>query len=221
MANSETVLFNGIKFRRYPDSERRSDRVYFTPGVGDKERGIGRLHQEIWKAANGPIPDGHHVHHKDGDPLNNSIDNLECLPGVDHLHHHLSEIDHHTPERLAHMERIRPLASEWHRSPAGREWHREHAKSVAANRSPETRKCDHCGKDYEGYDVGHAQSFCSNYCKHRARLASGVDDEDRTCEFCGNPFRVNKYLRKRCCTRSCGARLSRRTESERRLQPAD
>ena len=24
------------------------------------------LHRHIWEAHNGPIPDGHHVHHKDG-----------------------------------------------------------------------------------------------------------------------------------------------------------
>ena len=68
---SETVIFQGIVFRRYPDSRCWSDQVYNKPHVGDHRRGVESLHREIWKAHHGSIPPGWQVHHKDGNPLNN------------------------------------------------------------------------------------------------------------------------------------------------------
>jgi hypothetical protein len=48
------------------------------------------LHREVWKWYFGEIPKGYVVHHRDGDPLNNSIENLECLSAEEHRlkHHH-------------------------------------------------------------------------------------------------------------------------------------
>lgn len=47
------------------------------------------LHRDVWEAANGPIPRGYDIHHKDENPANNRIDNLALLPKADHtkLHH--------------------------------------------------------------------------------------------------------------------------------------
>ena len=42
----------------------------------------GRSHGEhrvVWIKANGPIPDGHIIHHKDGNKRNVAIDNLELM----------------------------------------------------------------------------------------------------------------------------------------------
>lgn len=44
--------------------------------------------RNIWKYFNGPIPEKHHIHHKDGDPTNNNIDNLECISSSDHTKLH-------------------------------------------------------------------------------------------------------------------------------------
>jgi HNH endonuclease len=210
MARSESVIFNGITFRRYPDSANWAERMYFTPGGSHRERGVGRLHQEVWKGANGPIPEGYHVHHKDENPLNNDPSNLECLPGEDHHARHLTTRVYQTPRRLAHLDEIRPLAAEWHRGEQGRAWHREHGRRTWDGREPATYACEQCGAAFESRaSQGHSR-FCSAYCRHRARLASGVDDEMRACESCGAAFQVNKYLRKRFCTRSCASRFSRR-----------
>lgn len=222
MPRSESVVFNGVTYRRYPDSENWADRMYFTPGQGDKAKGYQRLHQEVWKAANGcPIPEGFHIHHKDENPLNNDPSNLECIPAPDHGREHASR--EKFLERLApYREEALAKAAEWHRSEAGYAWHSEHGKRVAASRRTVTQRvCEHCGREYETADIvtGAPSRFCSNYCKHRARLESGVDDETRACELCGTEFRVNKYLRKRFCTRSCATRFSRRQQAARRLQP--
>lgn len=127
----ESVEFNGITFRRYPDSAVASHRRYFSPGGQWIKQGVGALHQEVWKAHHGPIPPGWHVHHR-GDYGDNSIDNLECLPRAAHEQEHSASRSAYgtSARQLAHLDRIRHLASAWHRSPAGREWHRQHARNI-------------------------------------------------------------------------------------------
>ncbi len=45
-------------------------------------------HDVIWEQAHGPIPEGHDVHHKDRDKLNNCLDNLELLSKLHHKREH-------------------------------------------------------------------------------------------------------------------------------------
>ena len=206
VASSEAVEFNGIEFRRYPDAVRRCDRAYFTPSASARDRGVESLHREIWKAAHGPIPPGNHIHHVDGDPLNNDLSNLECLSAAAHHQHHATD-----PVWLFD-EGVRKLglerAAEWHRSPEGRAWHREHGKQTWAERDPVGMVCEQCGSSYE--NVAHRGKFCSNRCKSKARRASGVDDVGRTCEGCGKTFRVSRYGRTKCCSRRCAWVVRRR-----------
>lgn len=201
MPATETVQYNGLTYRRYPESLNRTDRVYYSLG-GGRKRGVLRLHEQVWTDNNGPIPDGYHVHHIDHDPLNNDPTNLQAMPGHDHGYHHGT-----TPEHLAfmreHVERIRPLASAWHGSAEGRAWHVQHGKQVWANREPSEATCEHCGELYEKIQTG---MYCSNKCKSAARRASGVDNETRTCRACGAEFTVNRYYKTQACSRSCAAR---------------
>src|ERR1700722_4176271 len=141
----ESVVFNGITFRRYPDSKNLSDARYFRPSSGYYKHDIRYLHREVWKAHNGPIPAGHDVHHKDHNTGNNDISNLEILPEFDHhsMHGKLLEWD---PEHLA---RIRPLTLEWHRSEEGRKWHAQHGIEAYTKRQPRNYKCKQCGADFQ------------------------------------------------------------------------
>lgn len=84
----ETVVFNGIAYHRYPDSNSYTNRAYFTGSISGR---TVRLHQEIFKYAKGDIPPGYHVHHKDGNTLNNSIENLVLSSEHDHHSHHTTE----------------------------------------------------------------------------------------------------------------------------------
>lgn len=57
----------------------------------------------VWEQAHGPIPEGHDIHHKDHDPTNNSLDNLECKPRGEHnaYHQRLRE-DHRIIDGVEH-----------------------------------------------------------------------------------------------------------------------
>lgn len=45
-------------------------------------------HRYVYEQANGPIPDGYVIHHKDHNKQNNSLENLECLSKHDHDNYH-------------------------------------------------------------------------------------------------------------------------------------
>lgn len=213
MPRTERVVFDGVPYRRYPDSEHATHRNYFS-AAGDWQA-KGReptLHRAIWRHYHGPIPEGCHIHHRDGDPLNNDIANLVCLSPAEHIG------EHWTPERSEvarrHMDDIRHLSAAWHRSAEGRAWHAEHGRESWVDRQPGRRACDHCAAEYDYFTFSR---FCSNRCKAAARRASGVDDEVRVCEACSAEFTVNRYSRQRACSRACAWDLRRRDRA--RPQP--
>jgi len=47
--------------------------------------------RDRWRTAIGPIPLGYRIHHKDGNPKNNSLENLECITRYAHLSAHMKE----------------------------------------------------------------------------------------------------------------------------------
>lgn len=53
------------------------------PAVSVRQHKL-HLHRIVWFAVNGGIPYGHYVHHKDGNRLNNLIENLELMTASEH-----------------------------------------------------------------------------------------------------------------------------------------
>lgn len=204
----EIVVWNGITFRRYPDSKYRQHRVYFQAHTKWKAPPI-YLHRMIWAESHGPIPDGHVVHHKDGNSLNNSIENLELLAEADHPRRHREQGDYDTPAvqaNIKNLDRIRHLASEWHGSEEGRAWHAEHGRKAFASRKPKKFVCSNCDTEFESLNLEErGNRFCSSSCFDKWRRRSGKYDEDRTCLHCGEVFRAYKYQSKKqaCCSRAC------------------
>ena len=118
---AETIVFNGVTYRRYPEAARQSDRDYYRAGAADIMAGAPRtLHRAVYEYYHGPIPEGYHVHHKDGDLNNNSPENLEIIEAGEHstLHHLGRKVTNFRPN----PEGLRK-AAEWHRSPEGHRWH--------------------------------------------------------------------------------------------------
>jgi hypothetical protein len=177
------------------------------------------MHREIWEFYNGGIPSGMHIHHIDGDPANNKIENLEMLTHKDHMRKHKWDDDRLT-KQIKHLENVRPLASSWHStkegiasntrisrefrdSPKGQGFHKKIAKLSYINFVPITKKCAFCGKEFKTTRHDHCNQFCSKVCVSRNRRASGVDNIVKSCKFCSKEFEVNKYQLKQCCSRYC------------------
>jgi len=86
----DTIVYQGKKYNRNPESKRRQHRAYYWRHDKWKQPPVS-LHRQIWIDNYGPIPKNYIVHHKDRNTLNNSIDNLELLSSKDHAIHHMKE----------------------------------------------------------------------------------------------------------------------------------
>lgn len=174
----EEVVWNRKTYRRYPNAKQSSHRRYFSCAGSF-------LHRDVWRATYGEIPKGFHVHHKDGDPANNDISNLECIAGRDHfaLHRESCSKRSKTPEHLAHLDAIRHKTVDWHRSDEGRAWHKENAKLSLAkarlvprfSKAPEIiRNCEHCKKEFTTKNT--RKIICSVSCESKRKRAKKKAD---------------------------------------------
>lgn len=152
-AKRQPQYFNGVAFYWKP------------PGYYKSDDGV-YLHRAVWEHHNGPIPDKHHIHHKDGDRANCASENLECLSPQEH---HAEHVQRRLPELREHMRVVmQPKAAEWHGSEEGIDFHRKLGAASWANRPLEDRVCTVCGKTYQGR--GKVRSgYCGPACQQRAR----------------------------------------------------
>lgn len=166
-----------------------------------------RLHITVWRYHNGEVPKGYHVHHIDEDRTNNQIENLALMEAGMHssLHQNAESRKEYQHE---HIKDMRVLASEWHRSDAGRQWHREHAEKGWEKMEPVEYKCTQCGKVFSSrHRYGPKENtFCSNNCKAAYRRKNGTDNIERVCAYCGKTFMVNRYAKAKCCSRECAVK---------------
>lgn len=97
--------------RRYCNTHyqrRRRLGIFGPPGLLTSPSGVGHItprgyrqfqrarkfiyeHREVWEHHFGPIPSGFHVHHKDGNKLNNKLENLQILSQAAHQRLHLQQ----------------------------------------------------------------------------------------------------------------------------------
>jgi endogenous inhibitor of DNA gyrase (YacG/DUF329 family) len=162
-----TQYFDGGLYRKWPNE------VYFS-------RGGKKLHRSVWEQAFGKIPDGHHIHHKDSNPSNNNIENLECLAASDHRKQtHVERKKRGYKSEISEL--ARKKAAEWHQSEEGRLWHKRHAERSKGWTKWKRiiKNCKYCNKEFEGLDrkSGYSQIYCTTNCKaadYRKRKAAGL-----------------------------------------------
>jgi hypothetical protein len=158
-------------------------------------------HRWVWMNIHGKIPKGCHIHHKDKDRSNNSIENLELMNASCHLKLHM------TPERRERhrisFSKIRDLAKLWHSSDEGRAWHKYHAiKCKLGKWEPRKHSCSQCHNEFFSTKRSNTK-FCSNKCKSKWRRYTGLDDISKTCGRCGTVFQNSKYSKQKFCSRMC------------------
>ena len=155
-----TQTFNGKTYKLWPNKR------YFT------RRQSITMHTEVWETFNGKKPKGFHIHHKDNNPWNNKIENLELVEAKRHLSEHIKKRINEDKEWFSefHKKGIE-AAKQWHSSPEGKEWHSELGKLSWKGREYKILICQQCGKEYETRHNG-ISKFCHNNCKAKALRAS-------------------------------------------------
>ena len=164
----DEIVFEGVKFRRMGGKRKYYLSTSTTNAGRKKPKG---LHVAVWEKQNGQkVPDGHEVHHRNGDTFDFSDNNLECLP---------MSVHRRLPKRVdVELRRTNLLkglsaAAAWHKSSEGREWHRQvsakHLKKArAAVRIGDDRpvvaniKCYWCGAEFEQRYL--KRKFCGISC---------------------------------------------------------
>lgn len=138
---------------------------YFCSSDGKGER---YLHRAVWVAHNGPIPDGWHVHHKDGDSLNNDISNLEAIDGCEHVRQHGLAAPHlKSKERMELLNRIRPNSRKWLKDPKRREELSRTVIDAWNSKEKLNLSCQHCGGVFHSPQP--KRRYCSYDCKQAAK----------------------------------------------------
>jgi hypothetical protein len=112
---------------------------------------------------------------------------------------------------LAGLAKAQEAAKAWHASEEGRAWHVAHGKAGWVDRPVSDAVCQQCGATFETPFPGRTK-YCSNKCKTAARYASGVDNEQRACGVCGQPFMANKYQISNYCGKPCQSVAQGRTK---------
>lgn len=206
--NYDLACVDGYSFRR----DKKTGYYLSSIKIGDKRM---RLHVYVWEKANGKLPKGYSVHHKDKNKRNNEIENLELLTKKEHAELHGRTMSEERRKLMAKnvMENAMPKAKAWHGTSAGIQWHRDHAKDVWEKAQLRKYLCTFCGEEFEtknSYSEG-SNTFCSNKCKAAFRRASGVDDITKICERCGNEYRANKYQKTKYCPNCKDRKNTRRS----------
>jgi hypothetical protein len=149
------------------------------PGESYLSRGGRKLHRDVWSGAFGAVPRGCHIHHRDGNPLNNRLDNLECIPAREHMALTFDKSRSSRTARGWFTDKARDAAAEWHKSDAGRLWHKRNAKRSKGwlKWKRVEKPCPQCGKQFDALvrKSGNAQIYCHPNCKaaaYRARRGS-------------------------------------------------
>ena len=202
MDDAPTELeLDGVIYYRYPNAKRRNARVYY---VSNHDA----YHRKLWEKHNGPLPAGCHVHHRDHNPLNNALDNLEPMSPGDHTRLHFT--DARRDESRAYLDAARHLAAVWHSSEEGIEWHRKHGAQMWEGKEPRNAgTCECCGGPIVTRDSVDPR-FCSAKCSRKLLDKGHRYDQWVPCPVCGKEFWQNKYkLKPETCSRLCGAHIRR------------
>lgn len=173
------VLFRSERARKHQVQECNGVRFYWKPDgyykADHHKHGGVTMHRYVWELHCGPIPNGFHIHHKDGDKSNNCIENLEILSPSDHSKHHGKENPWvGSEENKRQIVRAGEFAKAWHSSEEGRKWHSQNSIKAWENRKIYALNCAQCGKEFTT-KVPSIAKFCHQNCKAKALRARRKD----------------------------------------------
>lgn len=185
---TKCVTYKGVVYRRY------GDRRYYVPSAKYIREGYTSLHRQKWIDYWGAIPDWYHIHHKDGDPDNNRLSNLECVPAGAHaLLHYVDRGD------------LKQAQRKWAKSKQGQKTLKANMRTTRNSLPKRRLSCRYC---HGAFVTRHPnQKYCSPECRERDNYPL-----EKRCEICGGLFRAKAHKTKevRTCSRRCGWALRRK-----------
>lgn len=158
-------------------------------------------HRWVWINHHGAIPPGMDIHHKDGNPDNNEIENLEMLSRSDHLKKHWEEGRFDLQKRKNQLNEARPL--KWLKSEEGRKSVSERGKDIWSKREEKEIVCQNCGKTET---FKRWARFCSKNCYMKWRYENQVNFIEFNCSRCGKVGRKARSKKTMFCSLSCAKR---------------
>lgn len=194
-----SIEFNGAVYKRYPNGKHAG--YYYHKWKSKGKYYSKLLHHAVYESVYGEIPKGHVVHHKDGNPLNNNIENLQCVTISEHskIHRHFAKYAETHKEEM----RKRGFNKE--------NWH-SRRKLVEQKLQENKKVCKGCGKEFAATNTH--QKYCSIPCYRQWRLQAPECFITKVCPCCGKEFRTNKYYPNTTCSKECGIQYSANTKRE-------
>jgi len=192
-----------------PEPIRLYGRTWFVCGNTPYYRNWkGPLHREIYSREIGPIPRGRHVHHKDGNPLNNAADNLELVTRKEHSHKHRKRV-------TFHCKWCGKKSTRWTKNNGDDPEYCSHLCSQAVIRRKNgigTFKrvipCQHCGEKFE--TALKRSKFCSYECKFKETNRRNAKPlRSVTCGTCGAVFE-SRWKTAKFCSTQCNLKAQRK-----------
>lgn len=202
MTYVEYFDFEGFKYKRYPNAKLPRRRNYFQRHVKvEGKLTTTYLHREIWKTHHGEIPKGFHIHHKDGNPLNNAIENFECLSALEHRKKHADELGMTISEYYKY---VKSKGVSWNKTIEGRNFKSQQAKNIWKNRRPIPMICRFCNKSFSKHSTrGLKNEFCSQNCTKRHGFMTGEYAIEKQCIECSNIFKCRPDKPRLTCSKAC------------------
>ena len=166
MKNLPTQIIDGKEFRLYPNN------VYFTDGRT-------RAHIWVWKKNKGEIPKGFDIHHKDENPHNNNIENLELIERKSHQSYHVKKRFSENPEWAKEFQQkgVKAAAEKmttWRNTVEGKDFHKKIGALSYAKAEYKEYICQQCGKTFssralhKGPESKAYPKYCHLNCRQRA-----------------------------------------------------
>lgn len=128
-------------------------------------RRVVQLHRQVWEDHFGSIPEDYQVHHKNGDKLDNRMENLECLHISEHrrIHNAQKEIQYKVC-KLGSKLSLRKKRM-WYLLKEGKNIQSENSRLFWSDRKERIKLCIVCGADYSTRSVKIRNGCCSNACR--------------------------------------------------------
>ena len=158
------------------------------------------LHRVVWAYYNGEIPNGYEVHHRDDNPANNTIENLQCLTKAEHNRIHLARLHRvHQPTQSI----CRYCGKPYLKNNVGisKYCSDECFHHAQRHNNIQEKICVVCGTAFTTSDS--RIKCCSVNCGNKLGHTLRGTPKEKICPVCGKTF-ISKRSKQKCCSRSCG-----------------